>query len=175
MKERITVEILSEMTHDDLKSIGIFAFGDRHKIINGFRRKTNNERSNVQVTSEVPEVYNVIEEVSEEMSESVNSPVTLLRNQLQKSVEKSNYKGGNLFDGSRGMELYLTLLGDEADENPKANSTQNETLVVDGKTVSVNFVSESMRIGDISKKRKATDKNSSKTVKKMRYRLYVEE
>ena len=71
------------------------------------------------MTSEVPEVYNVIEEVSEvEMSESVNSPVTLLRNQLQRSVEKSNYKGGNLFDGSRGMELYLTLLGDEADENP---------------------------------------------------------
>ena len=81
MKERITVEILSEMTHDDLKSIGIFAFGDRHKIINGFRRKTNNKTANVQMTSEVPEVYNVIEEVSEvEMSESVNSPVTLLRN-----------------------------------------------------------------------------------------------
>ena len=119
------------------------------------------------MTSEVSEVYNVIEDISEvEMSESVNSPVTLLRNQLQKSVEKSNYQGGYLFDGSRGMELYLTLLGDEADENPKANSTQNETLVVDGKTVSVNFVSESMRIGDISKKRKATDKNSSKTVKK---------
>lgn len=32
-KEQITLDILAEMGHDDLKSIGISAFGYRHKIM----------------------------------------------------------------------------------------------------------------------------------------------
>ena len=32
-REKITVEILSDMTHDDLKQIGITAFGDRYLVL----------------------------------------------------------------------------------------------------------------------------------------------
>ena len=34
-REQISVDILSEMGHEDLKQIGISAFGHRHKLIKG--------------------------------------------------------------------------------------------------------------------------------------------
>ena len=33
-REQISVDILAEMGHEDLKQIGITAFGHRHKLIN---------------------------------------------------------------------------------------------------------------------------------------------
>ena len=36
--EQITVDILSEMGHEDLKQIGITAFGHRHKLIKGLEK-----------------------------------------------------------------------------------------------------------------------------------------
>ena len=38
-REQITVDILSEMGHEDLKQIGVTAYGHRHKLINGFGKK----------------------------------------------------------------------------------------------------------------------------------------
>ena len=37
-REQITVDILSEMGHEDLKQIGITAFGHRHKLIKGLEK-----------------------------------------------------------------------------------------------------------------------------------------
>ena len=37
-REQITVDILSEMGHEDLKQIGISAFGHRHKLIKGIEK-----------------------------------------------------------------------------------------------------------------------------------------
>jgi len=37
-REQITVDILSEMGHEDLKQIGIHAFGHRHKLIKGIEK-----------------------------------------------------------------------------------------------------------------------------------------
>lgn len=32
-RERITMDVLVDMTHEDLQSIGVTAFGDRHRIL----------------------------------------------------------------------------------------------------------------------------------------------
>ena len=37
-REQISVEILSEMGHEDLKQIGITAYGHRHKLIKGLEK-----------------------------------------------------------------------------------------------------------------------------------------
>lgn len=34
-REQITLEILVEMSHDDLKQVGVNAYGYRHKILKG--------------------------------------------------------------------------------------------------------------------------------------------
>lgn len=37
-REHITLDILAEMTHNDLKDIGINAYGERHKLLKGIER-----------------------------------------------------------------------------------------------------------------------------------------
>ena len=34
-REQITLEILAEMSHEDLKQVGVSAYGFRHKILKG--------------------------------------------------------------------------------------------------------------------------------------------
>ncbi len=37
-KEQITLDILAEMNHEDLKQIGVTAYGNRHRLIKGVQR-----------------------------------------------------------------------------------------------------------------------------------------
>ena len=37
-REQITLDILAEMGHDDLKQIGVSAYGYRHKLIKGIEK-----------------------------------------------------------------------------------------------------------------------------------------
>ena len=37
-REHITLDILAEMTHNDLKEIGVAAYGERHKLLKGIER-----------------------------------------------------------------------------------------------------------------------------------------
>jgi len=37
-REQITLDILAEMEHEDLKQIGITAYGYRHKLIKGMEK-----------------------------------------------------------------------------------------------------------------------------------------
>lgn len=37
-KELITVEILAEMTHEDLKSVGVHPYGHRHILLNAAKQ-----------------------------------------------------------------------------------------------------------------------------------------
>lgn len=37
-REQITMDILAEMGHDELKDIGINAYGHRHKIVKGVEK-----------------------------------------------------------------------------------------------------------------------------------------
>lgn len=40
-REQITLDILAEMGHEDLKQIGVSAYGFRHKLIKGNARKAS--------------------------------------------------------------------------------------------------------------------------------------
>lgn len=40
-REQITLDILAEMNHEDLKQIGISAYGFRHKLIKGINKLLN--------------------------------------------------------------------------------------------------------------------------------------
>lgn len=37
-REQITLDILAEMNHEDLKQVGVTAYGYRHKIIKGIEK-----------------------------------------------------------------------------------------------------------------------------------------
>lgn len=41
-REQITLDILAEMGHEDLKQIGVAAYGFRHKLIKGMSLLANN-------------------------------------------------------------------------------------------------------------------------------------
>lgn len=40
-REQITLEILAEMGHEDLKQVGVSAYGFRHKILKGIAQLRN--------------------------------------------------------------------------------------------------------------------------------------
>ena len=46
-REQITVDILSEMGHEDLKQIGVTAFGHRHKLIKGIEKLVSGNGKNI--------------------------------------------------------------------------------------------------------------------------------
>lgn len=51
-REQITMEILAEMGHEDLKQVGVSAYGFRHKILKGIaaiRATTGNEFLNLRL------------------------------------------------------------------------------------------------------------------------------
>ena len=50
----IDIDVLSDMTHDDLKSIGISTFGDRHKIIKEFKNWPPNVVQSIVAAPEDP-------------------------------------------------------------------------------------------------------------------------
>ena len=52
--ENIDIDVLSDMTHDDLKSIGISTFGDRHKIIKEFKNTAPNIVQSIVAAPEDP-------------------------------------------------------------------------------------------------------------------------
>ena len=45
-REDITLDILAEMGHDDLKTIGINAYGHRHKLIKGVEKLISQHSKN---------------------------------------------------------------------------------------------------------------------------------
>lgn len=59
-KEHITLDILAEMNHEDLKQIGVSAYGHRHKILKGIEKllissvQSGNSASGSPVASKVP-------------------------------------------------------------------------------------------------------------------------
>lgn len=53
-REQITMEILAEMGHEDLKQVGVSAYGFRHKILKGIatiRATTGNINSRFDIMS----------------------------------------------------------------------------------------------------------------------------
>ena len=52
-REQISVDILSEMGHEDLKQIGISAFGHRHKLIKGIEKLLSGNGKDLFINFEV--------------------------------------------------------------------------------------------------------------------------
>lgn len=53
-REQITMEILAEMSHEDLKQVGVSAYGFRHKILKGIaaiRAQTGTHLSSITTKS----------------------------------------------------------------------------------------------------------------------------
>ncbi len=46
-REQISVDILAEMGHEDLKQIGITAFGHRHKLLKGIEKLLSGNGRNI--------------------------------------------------------------------------------------------------------------------------------
>jgi len=49
-REQISVDILAEMNHEDLKQIGVTAYGHRHKLIKGIEKLVSGKGNNVNFT-----------------------------------------------------------------------------------------------------------------------------
>ena len=128
--EMITLDILKEMTHDDLKSVGVSRFGQRHKIIKEFGKRN---------------LHNVVENISQEKSrvefpcdvcdENFLDYQTLnvhmnIHLPLHQSHRLSHYDGGNLFHSERYVISMVN--GEDEDEVIQAESTRlpihNETI-----------------------------------------------
>jgi tankyrase len=54
-REQISVDILAEMGHEDLKQIGITAFGHRHKLLKGIEKllSGNGTQKQTYLTSKI--------------------------------------------------------------------------------------------------------------------------
>lgn len=57
-KEQITLEILAEMGHEELKQVGVTAYGFRHKILKGIATlQSINGKKSYESTMEVLQFY----------------------------------------------------------------------------------------------------------------------
>ncbi|EJD75737.1 tankyrase-2 [Loa loa] len=126
-KEKITLDVLAIMTHDDLKAIGIDAFGTRFRLLKNigkYIRKSNEDRnspSNIQVPVSVGTVLVQIErsnEIFQQIEEGLNFTIVSHRDlglggtytkfeviEIQKIINKRIY------------ERYVRRRGDIAEEN----------------------------------------------------------
>ena len=146
------MEILKEMKHEDLQVIGVKSYGKRFKILKALKA------IGVEVSCTVSEPEQSLQaKVTNNISEMAYSPVAALiqTRRLFTPAEISRYNGGNLFEVMNPDLLSPTDSGDENDI-PAANSTSNETLVVDGKSIGVSFVNatDSVICDITTKKRK---------------------
>ncbi|KAK6112466.1 Ankyrin repeats (3 copies) family protein [Brugia pahangi] len=138
-KEKITLDVLAIMTHDDLKAIGIDAFGTRFRLLKNIGkciRKSNESRnspSNVQVPVSIGTVLVQIEpsnEVFQQIEKGLNSTIVSHRDlglggmytkfevlEVQKIINKKIY------------ERYIRRRGDIAEEN---YGEHNEKLLYHG-------------------------------------------
>lgn len=58
-REQITLEILAEMGHEDLKQVGVSAYGFRHKILKGVAQLRNTTGTNIAITNMCVQYYSI--------------------------------------------------------------------------------------------------------------------
>ncbi|KAL3989932.1 Ankyrin repeats (3 copies) family protein [Acanthocheilonema viteae] len=126
-KEKITLDVLSIMTHDDLKAIGIDAFGTRFRLLKNIEkwvRKNNENRNspnNIGIPLSIGTVLVQIErsnEIFQQIEEGLNSTIVPHRDlglggtytkfevvEIQKIINRKVY------------ERYMRRRGDIAEEN----------------------------------------------------------
>ena len=75
-QEQITMDILVEMGHDELKDIGINAYGHRHKILKGVEKLLSGKGNVMCSTCVVNFPNTTVTNVSSKLSEIVSSKVS---------------------------------------------------------------------------------------------------
>uniref|UniRef100_A0A158Q7B9 Poly [ADP-ribose] polymerase n=1 Tax=Elaeophora elaphi TaxID=1147741 RepID=A0A158Q7B9_9BILA len=138
-KEKITLDVLAVMTHDDLKAIGIDAFGTRFRLLKNIEKRLqkNNENrgslNNIHVPVSVGTMLVQIErsnEIFQQIEKGLNSTIVSHRDlalggtytkfevvEIQKIINKKVY------------ERYIRRRGDIAEENC---GDHNEKLLYHG-------------------------------------------
>ncbi|XP_041989095.1 poly [ADP-ribose] polymerase tankyrase [Aricia agestis] len=88
-REQITVDILSEMSHEDLRAVGVAAYGHRHRLIKA-------ARNSLQAQSEWYGGTTLVEVSATCAAEGVDSEYAVLEREMQASVRTHrDLAGGN--------------------------------------------------------------------------------
>ena len=114
--EKIDVDILRDMTHEDLKSIGVSTSGWRNKILKRFASEKS--RNIVETMVTCPPIFEYSCNNCDDTFTSLDNLNT--HNGTTHKPRESFYEGGNLFDD---MEIHVMTMTME-EENHPAESTR---------------------------------------------------
>ncbi|XP_029649365.1 poly [ADP-ribose] polymerase tankyrase-1-like [Octopus sinensis] len=132
-KEFITMDILTEMKHEELKEIGITAYGHRYKILKGVEKLKTNNCSTLQTT--LPQQGTILIDLLPDDPEYI-----MVEEQMQGTVREHKDNAGGIFDryniikiqkvrNKRLWEKYYHRRKEVAEEN---NNNENERLLFHG-------------------------------------------
>ncbi|CAF3884191.1 unnamed protein product, partial [Adineta steineri] len=131
-RECITLDILAEMTHNDLKEIGIHAYGERHKLLKGIERLYKQAKD---PWSNVPDRGSIFIEL-----DSNDREYRLVEDELQSTIREHKDSCGGIFTryivlkiekirNRRLWDRYCHRRNEIADDN---NGHENERLLFHG-------------------------------------------
>lgn len=89
-REQITVDILSEMSHEDLRAVGVAAYGHRHRLLKAARH-------NLQAASEWYGGTTLVEVAPPTEGECAESEYTIVEREMQASVRAHREHAGGMF------------------------------------------------------------------------------
>ncbi|CAF1195201.1 unnamed protein product [Adineta ricciae] len=131
-REHITLDILAEMTHNDLKEIGVSAYGERHKLLKGIERLYKQAKD---PWSNVPERGSVFLEL-----DASDREYRLVEDELQSTIREHKDRCGGIFSryvvlkiekirNRRLWDRYCHRRNEIQDDN---NGHENERLLFHG-------------------------------------------
>lgn len=134
-QEQITMDILVEMKHEELKDIGITAYGHRFKILKGIEKLKNNQIVAPSVHNSLPQQGTILIDLLPDDPEYI-----AVEEQMQSTVREHKDNAGGIFDkyniikiqkvrNKRLKERYLHRLQEVAEEN---GGNGNERLLFHG-------------------------------------------
>ena len=94
-REEITIDILIDMTQDDLKSIGITAFGHRHRVTRGLKKLSEFKQdygSTIIATMSSEEACSVLEDVN-----PVDPDFVIVSNAMHSTIREHKDVSGGVF------------------------------------------------------------------------------
>ncbi|KAJ8705467.1 hypothetical protein PYW08_012513 [Mythimna loreyi] len=89
-REQITVDILSEMSHEDLRAVGVAAYGHRHRLLKAARHS-------LQAASEWYGGTTLVEVTPPTEGECADSEYTIVEREMQASVRAHREHAGGMF------------------------------------------------------------------------------
>lgn len=133
--EKITMDILVEMKQEELKEIGITAYGHRFKILKGIEKLKSNQTVGPNLHNSLPQQGTILIDLLPDDPEYI-----MVEEQMQSTVREHKDNAGGIFDkyniikiqkvrNKRLKERYLHRLKEVAEEN---NGNGNERLLFHG-------------------------------------------